>query len=121
LSHPYTTKEVDELFIKEIVRLHGFPASIVSDKDRLFMSLFWKELFKTAGTQLKLSSAYHPQTDGQTEVANKSLEVYLGCLIGTKNSGLTIWPRLNYGLIPTSIAQQKCLLSKLCMGKTPLY
>jgi len=70
-SYPYTVKEIAELFIKEVVRLHGFPASIVSGRDKLFMSFFWKELFKKADTQLKMSTAYHPQTNGQMEVANR--------------------------------------------------
>lgn len=60
LKHPFSAISVAREFITEIVRLHGFPASIVSDRDRVFMSISLKELFKLQGTNLKRSSAYHP-------------------------------------------------------------
>jgi len=59
-----------EIYMKEIARLHGVHKAIVSDRDLKFTSNFWKVLFKEFGTNLNLSTAYHPQTDGQTESVN---------------------------------------------------
>jgi hypothetical protein len=81
LHHPFTAASVAKLFMDHIYRLHGMPSAIISDRDRVFTSTFWQTLFKLSGTQLQLSTAYHPQTDGQTERVNQCLETYLRCFV----------------------------------------
>lgn len=75
LPTSFTTQKVAAIFVQEFIRLHGFPATIVSDRDPLFLSEFWHELHKLQGTQLAMSSSYHPQSDGQKEILNKCLEM----------------------------------------------
>lgn len=60
LTHPFSAKQVADLFVRNIVRLHGIPRSIVSDRDPIFMSIFWEDLFHQQGTKLHHRSAYHP-------------------------------------------------------------
>lgn len=91
LSHPYTASSVAQIFMDQIFRLHGLPSSIVSDRDATFTSHFWTELFQKTGTKLKMSSGYHPQTDGQTEIVNKCLETYLRCFTSEQQHQWAKW------------------------------
>jgi IS30 family transposase len=73
---------VANLFFKEIVRLHGLPKSLVSDRDTKFVGHFWRTLWKKLGMELSFSSSYHPHTDGQTEVVNRILRAWM--ILGAK-------------------------------------
>ena len=75
-----------EIYIEQIVRLYGIPSSIVSDRDPRFTSKLWESLQAALGTKLRLSSAYHPQTDGQTEKTIQSLEDLLRACVWSKVS-----------------------------------
>jgi Integrase zinc binding domain len=84
LSHPITTIEVARVFLENVYQLHGLLVKIITDRDSIFTSLFWKELFKKLEISINLSTAYHPQTDGQSERLNQCLEQYLKCMTSQK-------------------------------------
>jgi RNase H-like domain found in reverse transcriptase/Reverse transcriptase (RNA-dependent DNA polymerase)/Integrase zinc binding domain len=73
--------ELASIYVKEVVRLHGLPDSIVSDRDSKFTSKFWKETHRILGTKLLMSTAFHPQTDGASERANRSVGQVLRTMI----------------------------------------
>lgn len=77
LSHPYSVQQVVQIFMDNIFKLHGMTIAIVTDRDRIFTSHLFQEIFSLMRVSLRLSSAYHPQTDGQTERVNQCLESYL--------------------------------------------
>lgn len=99
LPSGFTAARVAEAFADSVVRLHGFPRQIISDRDPVFTSAFWKKLFALSGTTLSMSTSFHPQTDGQSEVVNRGLEQYLRAFTQDKPSSwvkMLGWAEFHY-------------------------
>ncbi|KAL0551938.1 hypothetical protein IC582_011031 [Cucumis melo] len=121
----YTASKWAQLYMSEIVRLHGVPVSIVSDRDARFTSKFWKGLQTAMGTRLDISTAFHPQTDGQTERLNQVLEDMLrACALefpGSWDSHLHLMEfaynnsyQATIGMAPFEALYGKCCRSPVC-------
>ena len=112
---------VANLFFREVVRLHGMPRTIVSDRDAKFLSYFWKTVWCKLGTKLLCSTTYHPQTDGQTEVVNRALSTLLRALI---KKNIKTWedclPRVEFAYNRTIHSATKFLLFEIVYGLNPL-
>jgi hypothetical protein len=105
-------EELAYTFYKTIIAQHGTPREIRSDRDKLFTSQFWQSLMDLTGTHQKMSTAYHPQTDGQTERTNQTLEQYLRCYVNFQQNN---WVEL----LP--IAQFAFNNSTAVTGISPFY
>jgi transposase InsO family protein len=79
-----TTEDLARIFTKEIWKLHGLPMDIVSDRDSRFTSTTWKAFIGTLGIKPRMSTAFYPQTDGQTEQLNQTIEAYLHSFVNHK-------------------------------------
>lgn len=86
----YKAKDVAEVIFEHVYKLHGIPERIVSDRDSLFTSIFWTRLMELMGTELRMSSAYHPQPDGMTERANRTITGMIRICVATRQ---TEWAR----------------------------
>lgn len=91
LHHPFNAQKVVEAFVDHVYKLHGMPKYIVSDRDSVFTRQFWQALAKLTGSELKMSLAYHPETDGQTERVNQQIQYYLRCFISTNPNRWARW------------------------------
>lgn len=83
----YSLQKLAKLYVSEVVRLHGVPVSIISDRDPRFTSRFWKKLHEALGIRLDFSTTFHPQTDGQLDRVIQILEDMLrSCVIDFRGS-----------------------------------
>jgi len=97
INMKYSLEKLTQLYIREVVRLHGIPSSIISDRDPRFCSRFWQSLHQAMGTKLRMSSAYHPQTDGQSERTIQSLEDLLrACTLEYSESWNQLLPLVEF-------------------------
>ncbi|GMI77908.1 hypothetical protein HRI_001460100 [Hibiscus trionum] len=94
ISHPFTARDIAQTFLENVFKLHGLSKEIVCDRDKIFMRLFWKELMEKLGVTVNASTAYHPQSDGQTERVNQCVETYLRCMTGERPKEWASWLHL---------------------------
>ncbi|KAG8087040.1 hypothetical protein GUJ93_ZPchr0010g8809 [Zizania palustris] len=122
LKHPFSAPQVARVFLDRIVSIYGLPKTIVSDRDKVFTSHFWQNLFDRLQVPLQLSTAYHPQTDGQTERVNQCLEMYLRSATSVSPHRWGQWlPLAQYWYNTCYHTALQCSPYKVLFGRDPSY
>jgi hypothetical protein len=120
LSLPYTAQMVAQLFIANIFKLHGPPVAILTDRDTIFTSKMWQDIFKSMKVSLQYSIAYHPQTDGQIERVNQCLENYFRCMTFSEPKKWLAWlPLAEWWYNTTYHTSLKCCPFAALYGYSP--
>ena len=121
ITMEHTAEDIAEVFFRSWIKRHGTPRKIISDRDPRFTSRFWRRLFELAGTKIGLSTAYHPQADGQTERANRTLE---SILAGQVNAWQNDWdkylPMAEFAMNSAYHSSIKMAPFQVLYGKIPL-
>ncbi|KAI2646678.1 Transposon Tf2-8 polyprotein [Labeo rohita] len=115
-----SAKTTAELILEHVVRLHGFPKDIVSDRGPQFTAKFWQAFCRLIGTTSSLSSGFHPQTNGQTERANQQLERFLRCFAGEHQRSWArylVWAELSNNIHTSSATNLSPF--EVCYGYQP--
>ena len=111
-----SASETAQLLITHVIRLHGIPTDIVSDRGPKFTARFWRAFCTLIGTTISLSSGFHPQTNGQTERANQSLETVLRCLCANNPaSWSTVLPWAEYAINSHTASASKLSPFECCL------
>jgi hypothetical protein len=120
LKHPFTAVHVANALWDNVIMIHGVPLTIVSDRDKIFTSSIWRDMLSTAGTKLLYSTAYHPQTDGQTECVNQCLEMYLRTAVHETPRQWRRWlPAAEFWYNSSPHASINCSPFKALFGREP--
>ena len=98
VAETITAEGCAAVFVDTVFRLHGLPRELVSDRDPRFTADFWRAVFRILGTRLKMSTADHPQTDGQTERANRVLEEILRGYVQSFSAWSTFLPMVEFAI-----------------------
>ncbi|PHJ17393.1 retrotransposon nucleocapsid related [Cystoisospora suis] len=115
-----STEDVAKLLMREVVRLHGVPSAIVSDRDTRFTSEVWRAMCKGLSIEQKMSTAYHPQTDGQAERTNQTIEQMLRCaILGDDSKWADLLPLLEFAYNSSVHTSTKATPFELLYGFTP--
>jgi hypothetical protein len=91
LTHPFKAFDIAQIFLDHIYKLQGMPVKIITDRDPLFTSTFWKEMMGKLRVKLNYSTSYHPQTDGQSKRLNQCVENYLRCMVCEQPKAWAKW------------------------------
>jgi hypothetical protein len=122
LAHPFTAAQVAQLCIDNMLKLHSMLEALISYRDKIFNNQLWQALFKLSKTELRMSTAYHPKTDGHTEHINQCMESYLRCFVSSCPSKWSKWlPLAEFWYNTTYHSAIKTTPFQALYGRPPRY